>query len=59
MSETTVQKKVLRGGAYLVEDSQPADTFIPEEFTEEQLMISDMCQSFLESEIFPNRNKIE
>ena len=56
MSDTTVQKKVMRGGAYLVEDSLPEDTFIPEEFTEAQLMIQDMCQSFLENDIFPNRN---
>ena len=59
MSTATETKKVLKGGEWLVKESLPAETFIPEEFTEEQLMIRDMCNQFLDAEVYPNLDRID
>lgn len=55
----TVIKNSLKGGEWLVKDTDPSDTFIPEEFSEEQEMIRDMCNQFLDSEVLPNIDKID
>src|SRR5918993_1182858 len=56
--ETTI-KNALKGGEWLIKESDPASTFIPEEFTEEQEMIRDMCNQFLDSEVMPNVDRID
>lgn len=59
MSEVTTATKVLRGGEFLLRSSSPEEIFIPEAFNEEQRMIRDMVRDFVETEVFPNMNKIE
>lgn len=59
MSAATETKQVLKGGEWLIRDSQPADTFIPENFSEEQRMIRDMCDQFLDTEIYPILDRID
>ena len=49
----------LKGGEWLIRESQPADTFIPEDFNEEQHMVKDMCASFLDTEILPILSRID
>ncbi|HVE61739.1 MAG TPA: hypothetical protein VNA26_07965, partial [Chitinophagaceae bacterium] len=56
--ETTL-KKTLKGGEWLIKESDPETTFIPEEFSEEQKMIRDMCDQFLDTEIFPILDRID
>lgn len=43
----------------MVEDTDPKDVFIPEEFDEEQKMISQTCADFLETEIFPVLDRVD
>lgn len=50
---------VLRGGEFLIKESNCDETFIPEEFNEEQLMIAKMCQDFIDNEVFPNLDRID
>lgn len=50
---------VLRGGEFLIKESNCDETFIPEEFNEEQLMIAQMCKDFIETEVFPNLDRID
>jgi alkylation response protein AidB-like acyl-CoA dehydrogenase len=50
---------VLKGGEFLIKESNCDETFIPEEFNEEQLMIAQMCQDFIENEITPNLDRID
>lgn len=50
---------VLKGGEFLIKESNCDETFIPEEFSEEQLMISKMCEDFIEAEVFPNLDRID
>jgi alkylation response protein AidB-like acyl-CoA dehydrogenase len=59
MSTATATKTVLKGGEWMIKESSSADTFIPEEFGEEQLMIKDMCNQFLDAEIYPNLDRID
>ena len=54
MTDTLVQTDVLKGGEFLIRDTQPDDVFIPEELNEEQLMIKQTVKDFLEQDIFPN-----
>jgi alkylation response protein AidB-like acyl-CoA dehydrogenase len=57
--ETLVQNEVLKGGEFIIKESLPEDTFIPEEINEEQRMVRDMVYDFLHNEILPKRESIE
>ena len=48
-----------RGGSFLLEDSAADDVFTPEDFSEEQIMIRDMAEHFVEEEVLPQQEKIE
>ncbi len=50
---------IIRGGEWLVMESDPAHSFIREDFTEEQNMISDMCDRFLDAEVMPILDRID
>ncbi|MCW3074067.1 MAG: acyl-CoA dehydrogenase [Flaviaesturariibacter sp.] len=56
---STAQTASLKGGEWLIRESEPASTFIPENFTEEQHMISDMCNQYLDTEVFPILDRID
>ena len=49
----------LKGGEWLIKESNPFDTFTPEDFNEEQLMVKDMCLQFLATEVIPVIDKID
>jgi alkylation response protein AidB-like acyl-CoA dehydrogenase len=49
----------LKGGEWLVKESAAFNTFIPEEFNEEQLMVKEMCGAFLQAEVFNQLDKID
>jgi alkylation response protein AidB-like acyl-CoA dehydrogenase len=55
----TLTKQALKGGEWLIKESEPSDVFIPEDFTEEQRMIRDMCDQFLNTEVWPNLDRID
>lgn len=59
MSAETETTKTLKGGEWLIKESLPADTFTPEDFEEEQKMIRDMCDQFLEAEVYPILDRID
>jgi len=44
---------VSTGADWLVRDSQPSEIFIPEDFTEEQLMFGQICRQFVNKEVHP------
>ncbi len=43
----------------MVEDTDPKDVFIPEEFDEEQKMIAQTCQDFLDTEVFTVLDRVD
>jgi alkylation response protein AidB-like acyl-CoA dehydrogenase len=59
MSTTTQNKAVLKGGEWLIKESLPFETYIAEDFTEEQKMIRDMCDQFLDAEVYPILDRID
>lgn len=58
-SATASTTAALKGGEFIIKESNPFSTFIPEDFDEEQKMVLDMCHQFLHSEIFPAFERIE
>ncbi|RYG53503.1 MAG: acyl-CoA dehydrogenase [Chitinophagaceae bacterium] len=59
MSTATDAKNVLKGGEWLIKESSPFETFTPEDFSEEQRMIRDMCNQFLDAEVYPILDRID
>lgn len=49
----------INGAEWLIKESNPFETFIPEDFNEEQHMVMDMCQQFLDTEIHPIIERID
>ena len=49
----------VKGGEWLVRESSPAHTFTPEDFQEEQMMVRDMCNQFLDNEVYPILDRID
>jgi alkylation response protein AidB-like acyl-CoA dehydrogenase len=56
---TESQGQVLKGGEFLIRESQPEDIFTPELFNEEQKMIRDMVRDFMEQQIRPRDADLE
>ncbi len=55
----TDNKASIKGGEFLIKETDAAQVFIPEEFTEEQQMIAATCREFLEREIWPRLEDID
>src|ERR1017187_2280587 len=51
--------KAIKGGEFLIKETQSADGFIPEEFNEEQMMMANMAHDFLQAEVYPNLDRID
>ncbi|MBB6110634.1 Acyl-CoA dehydrogenase [Mucilaginibacter lappiensis] len=58
MSETE-SIKALKGGEFLIRETQAENVFIPEEWNEEQLMIAETCTNFLAQNVAPNLARID
>lgn len=50
---------LLKGGEFLIKETEAKDVFIPEEFNEEQKMIAQTCSDFLETSVYPNLDRID
>ncbi|MEP7373785.1 MAG: acyl-CoA dehydrogenase family protein [Chitinophagaceae bacterium] len=59
MSAAAETKTVLKGGEWLIKESSPFETFTAENFVEEQKMIRDMCNQFLDAEIYTILDRID
>ncbi len=59
MSASTEKKQALKGAEWLIKESSPFETFIPEDFNEEQQMVKDMCNAFLDTEVLPVIDRID
>lgn len=56
---TTSTNTLLKGGEWLIKESSAFETFTPEDFTEEQIMVRDMCLQFLQTEVIPIVERID
>jgi len=59
MSTTTAEKKGIKGGEFLIRETEAQDVFIPEEFNEEQRMIQQQCKDFLAKEVLSRLDEID
>jgi hypothetical protein len=50
----TLEKKALQGGEWLIRQTDAQNVFIPEEWTEEQLMVAQTCRDFITQEVSSN-----
>jgi alkylation response protein AidB-like acyl-CoA dehydrogenase len=50
---------IARGGAWLVESTEPASVFTPEKLTEEHRMIGRTTEQFVRNEVLPNLERLE
>ncbi len=57
--ETNTLKQVLNGGEFLISEVDPSNMFITSDLTEEQRMVLNMVNDFIEKEVVPNSAKIE
>lgn len=55
---STVTKSI-QGGEFLVRETPAQDVFIPEEFSDEQKMMAQACQDFIDTEITPRIEEID
>jgi alkylation response protein AidB-like acyl-CoA dehydrogenase len=59
MSSTVQSKNAIKGGEFLIRETQAQEIFIPEEFSEEQKMIEQQCRDFLAKEVWPKLDEID
>ncbi|KEO73569.1 acyl-CoA dehydrogenase family protein [Anditalea andensis] len=52
-------KNSINGGEFLVKETEAQAIFIPEEFSEEQRMMAQACQDFIDTEIEPRSAEID
>ena len=49
----------IKGGEFIIRNTEPKDIFTPEEFSEEHNMIAQMCDDFIAQEILPHLDRID
>jgi alkylation response protein AidB-like acyl-CoA dehydrogenase len=59
METSEKQKRAIVGGEFLIRETAANEIFIPEEWSEEQLMIAQTCREFTNQEIVPILDRID
>ncbi len=59
MAATVETKSALKGGEFLIRETEAHEIFIPEEWNEEQKMIAQTCLDFIKQEITPRLDEID
>ena len=49
----------IKGGEYITRDVHHSEVFTPEEWNEEQKMIAQMCDDFIQQEVLPHLDRID
>ncbi len=56
---TILNSTLLKGGEWLIKEGNSNETFTPEDYTEEQIMVREMCIQFLQTEVIPIVERID
>ena len=59
MKAETLAATAAKGGEWLIKESDPLSTFIPEDFSEEQKMVLDMCHQFMNTYVLPTMSRAD
>lgn len=54
-----IKDKLIKGGEFLIQETNPAAAFTPEEYNEEQLMLRSSMRDFLNKEVEPIKHKFD
>jgi alkylation response protein AidB-like acyl-CoA dehydrogenase len=52
-------KQAIKGGEFLIRETEAHEIFIPEQWNEEQRMIAQTCHEFLDQEVLPKLDEID
>jgi alkylation response protein AidB-like acyl-CoA dehydrogenase len=52
-------KTAIKGGEFLIRETDAQDIFIPEEWNEEQRMIAQTCNDFIKTEVYPVLDELD
>ena len=53
------EKNITRGGEFIIKETDCNNVFTPEDFNEEQLMMKQAVNDFIEKEVLPHRERFE
>ncbi len=53
------EKNILKGGEFIIKDTEPETVFTPEDISEEQKMMMETARDFVDKEIIPNVEEID
>ena len=53
------EKKLIKGGEFIIKENSPDDIFTPEDFSEEQIMMKESVKEFIDREVWPNKERFE
>jgi alkylation response protein AidB-like acyl-CoA dehydrogenase len=59
MATSATRDRAIKGGEFLIRDTSASDIFIPEDFNEEQRMIEQQCNDFLQKEVLGRLDEID
>lgn len=51
--------KAIKGGEFIIRETKPEDIFTPDEWTDEQRMIANLCDDFIDQHVTPNLDRID
>jgi len=51
--------KLIKGGEFIIRDVEPESVFTPEDFSEEQIMVKESVQDFIDREVWPHKERFE
>ena len=54
-----MDREIIKGGGFLLQESVPAHIFSPEDFSDEQVMIAQTTTDFMDQEVIPNHEQLE
>ena len=54
-----LEKKLIKGGEFIIKETDCEDIFTPEDFTEEQKMMRDAVKDFADKEIWAKKDQFE
>ena len=55
----TIEKQLIKGGEFIIKETQCNDIFTPEDFTDEQKMMRDAVRDFADKEIWGKKDEFE
>ena len=59
MTTETKNAEVLKGGEFLIKDTEPSSVYTPEDITEDQRLMSEAAREFIDKEIWPRLDAID